>query len=190
MSSWPSPGAGKPEWRRWARSVWGRVDTESLSPLLVEHLAGSPVLAGAVTLMLYFPMQSEIDLTPLIDRLPASVSVTATRTPPSGPLSLHRIDGADLEEHFYGFLQPSAAAPPVEPAAVDVALVPGLCFAGDGTRLGHGAGYFDEFLARCRPDAARVGIAVDQLLVERLPNGPNDVAMSHLATESGVRAVG
>lgn len=157
--------------------------------MVVEHLAGSHVLDGAVTLMIYFPMHTEIDLTPLMDRLPASVAVTATHTSHSGPLSLHLVDEADLERHAYGFLQPSAATPPIDPAAIDVALVPGLCFAGDGTRLGHGAGYFDEFLARCRPDAARVGVTAEQLLVERLPRSPHDVAMSHLATETGVRAV-
>ncbi|MGI9647388.1 MAG: 5-formyltetrahydrofolate cyclo-ligase [Acidimicrobiia bacterium] len=186
----PGPGADKGEWRGWARSEWGKLDPRSISPPVVESLARSPLLRGATTLMLYFPMSAEIDLTPLMDLVPASTLVTATRTPPSGPLSLHRVEEAELEEHFYGFRQPTAGATPIDPVSIDVALVPGLCFARDGTRLGHGAGYFDEFLARGRPDAVRIGVVPQQLLVGRLPSSSHDVAMTHLATEAGVRPVG
>jgi len=186
----PGPGAAKSEWRQWARRQWGRVDAAALSQLLVEQLAAAALLDEPGTIMLYFPMDGELDLTALVERLPGPVVVTATRTPASGPLTLHRVEGEAMEDHAYGFRQPVATATSVDPAEIDVALVPGLCFARDGTRLGHGAGYFDEFLARCRAGAVLVGVAADKLLVERLPRQPHDIAMTHLASESGVRPIG
>ena len=66
-------------------------------------------------------------------------------------------------------------------------LVPGVAFSSSGTRLGHGSGYYDEFLSRCPGGVARVGVTPEALVVEALPFDDHDVAMTHLATESGVR---
>ena len=72
---------------------------------------------------------------------------------------------------------------------VELALVPGLCFDEEGTRLGYGRGYFDRFLGRLPTGVPRVGVAYDALVVARLPREAHDLGMTHLATESGVRAV-
>ncbi len=44
------------------------------------------------------------------------------------------------------------AEPPDDPAAIDVAIVPGLAFTASGERLGQGGGWFDRVLARVRDD--------------------------------------
>ena len=94
-----------------------------------------------------------------------------------------------LEGHRLGLRQPRAGTPPVDPATVELALVPGLCFHEEGTRLGYGRGYFDRFLGQLPAGVPRVGVAYDALVVARLPREAHDLAMTHLATESGVRAV-
>jgi 5-formyltetrahydrofolate cyclo-ligase len=48
----------------------------------------------------------------------------------------------------------------VEPADVDIVLVPLLCFDRSGHRVGYGKGYYDRFLARCRPDCQKVGLSM------------------------------
>ena len=111
-----------------------------------------------------------------------------TRTPPDGPLTLHPAIGA-MEQHRYGFAQPTADAFELQPRHICLALVPGVAFDQRGTRLGHGAGYYDELLARLPRDCPRVGVACRDLVFEQLPSEPHDVPMTHLATEDGVAAV-
>lgn len=190
MSARPEPDAGKAAWRRWARSEWSAVDRAALSPRVVDHLGASRLVTGARTILLYYPMAAELDVTPLIARLDPSVVVTATRTPPSGPLTLHRVDDGALEIHRFGFPQPTAGAAAADPRQVDVALIPGLSFARDGTRLGHGAGYFDELLSRLRPDAVLVGVVPHRLVAPALPRRSHDVPMTHLVTERALAPVG
>ena len=119
---------------------------------------------------------------------PALKTIPVTRTWPGAErrLSVHRLERASLERHRYGFLQPPATAPEVDPATVDLVLVPGLAFDVAGGRLGYGLGYYDRLLPRLDPAAPRVGVALRALVVPALPADPRDVAMTHLATESGV----
>jgi 5-formyltetrahydrofolate cyclo-ligase len=80
-------------------------------------------------------------------------------------------------------------APQIAPDEVDMALLPGLAFDLWGTRLGRGAGYFDEFLASASRSLTKVGVVPTPLVVDRLPREAHDQQMSFLATEEGVVGV-
>ena len=43
--------------------------------------------------------------------------------------------------------------------SIDMVLVPGLCFDGDGHRVGYGKGFYDRFLKTCRPDCIKIGLS-------------------------------
>ena len=127
-----------------------------------------------------------------LDRLADAVGwhrFAVTRTPPNGPLTLHPATGA-MEQHRYGFPQPTADAFELQPRHVSLALVPGVAFDRHGTRLGHGVGYFDELLARLPEDCPRIGVACRDVVFDQLPSEAHDVAMTHLATEDGVIDLG
>lgn len=47
----------------------------------------------------------------------------------------------------------------VEPGEIDMVLVPLLCFDTAGHRVGYGKGFYDRFLARCRPDCMKIGLS-------------------------------
>lgn len=47
----------------------------------------------------------------------------------------------------------------VDTRAIDMVLVPGLCFDRLGHRVGYGKGFYDRFLSRCRYDCVRVGLS-------------------------------
>ena len=184
----PEPGAPKEAWRGWSkalrRSGVPEPDSRAVAAGLRAWLAGLGAPSGVV--LVYFPLPDEIDLTPLLDSGDRTFAVT--RTPSRGPLTLHPAD-APRERHRYGFEQPVAGAPRVDPGKVRAALVPGLVFDRDGGRLGRGGGYYDRLLPGLPDGAPRVGVTLERLVVDKLPTDSHDVPMTHLATERGVREV-
>lgn len=183
----PQPGAdaSKDEWRNWARLVRAELDWEAATVAIDDSLVAWGPLRSATMVLTYLPMAAEVNLQPLLESDLPCRWVT-TRTPETGRmLTLHEL-GGPLEVHAYGYLQPHASAPQVDPLDIDVMLVPGLAFDLWGNRLGRGAGYYDRLLTMARPDALLVGIVPVALVVDRLPAGAHDVPMTHLATEEGV----
>jgi len=47
----------------------------------------------------------------------------------------------------------------LHPEAIDLAVVPLLCFDERGFRVGYGKGYYDRFLAKCKPTCLKVGLS-------------------------------
>lgn len=182
----PAPDAPKGEWRRWARAVRPPVLPAETSERVVGHLADWLPAAAPGWVVSYCAMPDEVDLSGLPRR--TNRPLVLTRTPPAGPLTLHAADGP-LETHRYGFTQPAADAPPVDPGYVGVVLVPGLVFDRTGNRLGRGAGYYDGLLPCLDSGAALVGVTTDQMVMNRIPVADHDIAMTHLATESGTLPV-
>ncbi len=43
---------------------------------------------------------------------------------------------------------------------LNLVLIPLLCFDKKGYRVGYGKGYYDRFLAECRPDVLKVGLSI------------------------------
>ena len=70
-------------------------------------------------------------------------------------------------------------------ASFGLAVVPCLGAAPDGTRLGHGGGYYDAFL-RAHP-ARTLCLCHAVLLCESLPSGPLDVRVDAVAAGGGIR---
>jgi 5-formyltetrahydrofolate cyclo-ligase len=134
------------------------------------------------TVVGFLGMGDEIDMTPLVPAHPG-IRFALTRTAPGVSLTVHDF-GARREMHRFGFEQPAAAAPVIEPGDVDVVLVPGLAFGGDGRRLGRGAGYYDRFLAGI--DATTVALTTTSRIRHDLPLEPHDVLIDWVATEIGV----
>lgn len=201
MSGEPGPGSSKDAWRRWIREQRQPVSAASTVAVVAglrefigafdegsTAVAGAPVPSGANLILFYRAMANELSLDGLADAV-GWQRFAVTRTPPDGPLTLHPAIGA-MEQHRYGFPQPTADAFELQPRHISLALVPGVAFDRHGTRLGHGVGYFDELLARLPEDCPRVGVASRDLVFEQLPSEPHDVAMTHLATEDGVVVIG
>ncbi|MDN4166236.1 5-formyltetrahydrofolate cyclo-ligase [Cytophagales bacterium LB-30] len=68
------------------------------------------------------------------------------------------IDTAHLKKNVWGIPEPE----PQEPVAnelLDIVLVPLLCFDLNGHRVGYGKGFYDRFLAECRPNVLKVGLS-------------------------------
>lgn len=180
-------GSDKSDWRLWARATRDTLSSSAAGEAVLAGLRADPGYRSAGHILLYLPFGSEIDPTAL---LRDDKHFYLTRTWSDSPsLTLHPYRHDSLERHRFGYRQPTAQAEIAPADAIDVALVPGLAFDQSGRRLGYGGGYFDRLLPGLRSDALRIGVTLEGLVVPALPAGTHDVAMTHLATERGVRSV-
>ncbi len=180
-----TPQTSKQHWRVWMSSI-----SQPPPPVVNNAVVGAVerfIDTHDGLVLSFFSMPSEIDLSSLTERTDRD-RILVTRTPDRGPLTVHRIS-EPMETHRYGFLQPTAEATEIDPGAIEIALVPGVAFGHDGSRLGHGAGYYDRLLPRLCAGASLVGISWSATTVDTLPMDAHDIHMTHIATEAGVRAV-
>ncbi len=158
-----------------------------LEPFLVSNLN-----QGSGVVVVYDALKGEIDLGSLWDpkkrQSEPAISYAITRTPETDmDLTVHLVS-AELELHRWGYRQPVAGTHEVDLSEIAAVLVPALAFDLSGGRIGWGAGYYDRLLARIRPDALKIGIS-DGFIVDKVPTDAHDVAMTHIATPSGVISV-
>jgi len=76
----------------------------------------------------------------------------------------------------------------VDPADLDIVMVPGVGFSRVGGRMGNGQGYYDRLLNRVRPDCWLVGLGYECQLFDDLILGPHDVFMDKVVTERAIYA--
>ena len=92
------------------------------------------------------------------------------------------VPGLPLLRHRYGMLEPGADHPLVEPAQIDLALVPALAYDIRCMRMGRGGGYYDRYLADF--PSVTVGLCRDALLQKKIPAEPHDRPVGLVVTET------
>ena len=156
---------------------------------VADRVLALPEWAAARTVGLYWPLveRGELDVRPLLDAALASGRVVALpavaqTSPPA--LRFRQVDrppGDGLVVGRWGLREPSEAAPLVEPAAIDLVVVPAFGAGRGGGRIGHGGGFYDAFLPTTR--AARVGVVYAACLVDAVPSEPHDARLDVVVTE-------
>ena len=136
------------------------------------------ILHPPSSILTYLAFRNEPDLSLLFDLLPhvrwAVPRIEGRR------LLLHPYDPARLVRHRFGMLEPAADLPVIDPATLDVVLVPGVAFDRQGGRLGFGGGYYDRLLPTT--PALRIGVTYDECLCDALPCGEHDQRMDWIVT--------
>ena len=166
------------------RDAVAEPDRAARGRAIVQRYLELPEVARARTVMAFWSFGSEVPTAPLIDALASKgIDVTLPRIE-EGHLTVRswRI-GEPLTETSFGAMEPAGGAP-VDPASIDVVCVPGVAFDLGGRRVGYGAGYYDRFLTRVRPDALRAAIAFELQVVDvELPAGRFDLGVDAVVTE-------
>ncbi|MFT5222736.1 MAG: 5-formyltetrahydrofolate cyclo-ligase [Glaciecola sp.] len=88
----------------------------------------------------------------------------------------------DLRPGGHGIWEP--IGPAVDPALIDIAVIPGTAFDRRGGRLGMGGGYYDRLLAELDPGCLRVGFAFSCQVVTHVPREAHDQPVDVLVTDA------
>lgn len=65
---------------------------------------------------------------------------------------------------------------------MDVVFVPLLAFDTNGHRVGYGKGFYDRFLAECKPDVVKIGLSFFEAEAGDIPHNPTDIALDYCVT--------
>ena len=143
----------------------------------------------AHTIFTYVNFRSEVSTREIIDellQLGRRVAVPITRVKEKR-LEIVTISDPqdDLVPGYCGILEPredAARQRTINPADIDVILLPGSVFDHRCGRFGYGGGYYDRLLAQI-PAAGRIGLAFELQVVERLPLRDHDEILDKVITD-------
>ncbi len=146
-----------------------------------------PEYEAAKTVFAFVGMPREIQTMDLLQAILDSgrrLCVPLCLAEPGKMLLKELTDLGALQPGAYGILEPPAELPTVDPAEVDLAILPCVSAGHDGKRLGQGGGYYDRFLERYR--GAAVLVCREALTREDIPEETHDVRIPLVVTDAGV----
>ncbi len=152
---------------------------------LREAFLEMPEYRAARTVLLYVGAGAEPDTRPLIENaLAAGKRVALPFIAGPGVMEARAVTDLDLlVPGPYGIPAPAENSGLVPPEALDLVLVPGMAFTGDGHRLGRGGGYYDRYLPQT--NALTVALARDFQIVDHIPTDPHDIPVDALIVDGG-----
>ncbi|MBQ8416221.1 MAG: 5-formyltetrahydrofolate cyclo-ligase, partial [Clostridia bacterium] len=160
---------------------------KAMDQAIVDHIAATQEFREASVLLLYAPMEGEINLLPLA-RLAreAGKSIAFPRCDVQTNTMVFHIltPEARLSEGAYGIAEPPLEAPICVPDEKALCILPALTFDLAGNRLGYGKGYYDRYLADF--PGVTVGAVYASFLVRGVPVDGHDIPVGLLATEQGI----
>ena len=94
-------------------------------------------------------------------------------------------DNTKLIVSNYGIPEPVEGIE-VPSVKMDVVFVPLLAFDTKGHRVGYGKGFYDRFLAECKPDVIKIGLSFFDPETNDIPHNPTDIALDYCVTPERV----
>ena len=155
---------------------------EAKDAAILARLQALPELARAGGVFSFISHGHEPDTRRLLDwLLSRQIRVYAPRVRKRGIIEAAAFTGwEELAAGPLGILTPPANAGTA--GEVDVCITPGVGFATDGRRLGHGAGYYDRWFAT-HGASVKIAPAYECMLCDDIPAQPHDVPVDIIVTE-------
>ena len=152
------------------RRIMSSAERQEQSAAILQQLEQMQCFCDAKTVLLYYPVNNEVDVLPLFKKykkektllLPVTHRRGMTVSPYAGNENMHRGK----------FHIPEPTTPAYE-GQIDLIIVPAVAFDKKGLRLGRGGGYYDKFLKK-QSHATLVGVGYDFQLVDAVPVEKHD----------------
>jgi len=154
------------------------------SEIICQKLFALSQIQDAETIHVYFPINQEVDIRPLIEELwKAGKKVVMPRADfkTKEMENYYVISFGQLEETRFGLHEPRVMSP-LHLGSPEVILVPGVAFSLKHYRLGYGGGFYDRFLGKI--DSFKIGIAFEMQIAANLPVEDHDQQLDLIVTET------
>lgn len=146
-------------------------------------LLSLPEYLNAKRVFAYFAVGREIKTQGIISHVLAAGKQTALPVCKDGGKMGFKLvsDLNELRSGRFGIPEPAPDAPELRPEKGDIMIVPALCCDEHGNRLGHGAGYYDRYLAEC--ECFTVCLCRKRMLEDLIPTELTDIPVNLVLTE-------
>ncbi len=90
-------------------------------------------------------------------------------------------DQTPFQKNSLGIPEPVSGIQ-IEPSKIDVVFVPLLAFDNKGNRIGYGKGYYDRFLAMCKPECIKIGLSFYEAEQDTFTIEATDIQLDYCVT--------
>lgn len=167
-----------------------QTNKDEVSAIITDRFMDLPEYHGAQTVMFYVDVRDEVRTR---QALPAAIASGKRIVIPycvEGELELFHLESMEeLEVGMYKILEPreqlrTVASKRLQPADLDLVMVPSVAFDRQGGRTGHGKGYYDKLLEHARQDAPLIALAFESQMFPEIPCESHDIYMDKVVTET------
>ena len=151
------------------------------------RLLQSPFFLEAESIFSYVSVEGEVDTKIILETaLQMGKRVFVPRCIPGKERLMDAVEIHSMEElsiQYFGLLEPKQEIPASEERNFDLSLIPCVMADKRGGRLGHGAGYYDRFLAKAQ--GKKPCLCFSWYITDKIPMEEMDIPMDALLTEEG-----
>lgn len=92
----------------------------------------------------------------------------------------------NLKADNWGILEPETLEGEICKENLDLIIVPGVVFDGNGNRIGYGGGYYDRYFDDYKLKAKKIALAYDIQVIESVKAEKHDIRVDFIITEKKV----
>lgn len=164
------------------RQMLGSEERVRASHMIIKALNELGPVQSARTIMAFAAIQNEVDLRELLEEQQRSGKrILLPRVEGNEIIAVEWQGWQDTAISSFGVAEPRGSA--FSPQEIDMVLIPGLAFDGNGYRLGYGKGFYDRFLPSLRPNAFKCGVCYEFQVVDNVFPHERDIPVHWIVTE-------
>ncbi len=174
------------------RKALTETEVEDFSRKIRDWFFSSIPVHAYATIHTFLPIRrnNEIDTCLIINTLQKdfATDIVIPRSHEDGTMSHYLLTKDSVfEENKWKISEPSPVGNPRSSVfSIDLVLIPLLCFDKKGYRVGYGKGYYDRFLAECRPDVLKIGLSIFEPIDKIIDVTEFDIKMNYCITPNKI----
>ena len=176
------------------RAHYTAAELQEWSSRITGHFFDHFTLADYKTIHVFLPIlrKKEIDTWQIIRQLQMNyphirIAVSVSNTVDCTLDHFWLKPETKLQENKWCIPEP-VQAEGIAVADIDMVLVPLLAFDRQGHRVGYGKGFYDRFLASCRPGTVKIGLSLESVGKQVADVHEGDVVLDYVITPAAVIA--